>query len=106
MRSKEEAIMELRQMAQRGIPHDQLVLKDVIAEEGELVLVRDMQLTAFSGKLYPAVHYELWRSRVHYELGDYAPEDGTIPYTGYATTDEQGVLQQFQALCKKQVGGV
>jgi hypothetical protein len=100
MRSKEEAVKELNQMLKDGTPLRDLVVKDVIAEHDELVLVRDMHLVEMDGRLYSAVHYEVWYSRLQFEAGNYAPEDGSIPFTGYTVSDEQRMLETFKQICE------
>ncbi|GBG09348.1 hypothetical protein PAT3040_03992 [Paenibacillus agaridevorans] len=101
MQNRDETVRQLMKRAKQGTPLEELVQKEVIAEEGELILVRDMQVISFAEKLCVAVRYELWWSRALYEAGEYAPEDGTIPFTGYCIASEEDMLREFQAICMR-----
>lgn len=98
-RSKSEVLQVLRDKAAKGAPADDLREQDIIAEtsQSDLVLVRILQIVPFAGKQGFSVRYELWYSKADYEAGNYAPEDGSIPFTGYATDDEEAMIKLFKS---------
>lgn len=102
MRSRKEAIEYLEKLRQAGTPTEHLTIQDIIAEQGDRLLIRHTHLLPFGSTFVPGFHYEIWNTRKHYELQIRSDREGRIYCSSYATNDEKSMMNTFNS----DVGGL
>lgn len=95
MKTKEEGYEKLMAMKRDGLPDEELELHTVLEELNGRLLVKHVKLVKMGERDYPAVHYEIWDNREHFENQIYE-QDGKIFCWSYATTDEEEMIQTFR----------
>lgn len=95
-KTKDEAIRQLHQMRANGAADQELTMKDVLAEEKGLLLVRQLHLLPFGSVYIDCCHYEIWSGRDKWEAGLRGDSNGHIYCESHATMNEEYMLKLFE----------